>query len=272
MFFCLQNNANAQVFNAEILVPNGQLLPSWNTDIMISKNARQILFYFENDKAALQTGRLGRDGWIYDNNPDNSLVLNPLGGDTKIGHNLLVKKNLQMGNSFKMSNPSLTNNFNSFEIFFENNNNNADGDSKIIFKNYKQYGGSFAWQNLDEDNQAQDLMRLENGNLRVGQVFTGKVTIRINYWQDRVFEANYPLMPLSQVEEFIKINKHLPEVPAEKEIIENGLSVADMQATQMQKIEELMLYLIEQNKQIQALQEENKALLKRLEALENKKP
>lgn len=79
-------------------------------------------------------------------------------------------------------------------------------------------------------------------------------------WADYVFNKNYHLRPLSEVEKFIKANKHLPGIPSAKEIEQNGLALGEMQTKMMQKIEELMLYVIEANKQIQLLQEEIKHL------------
>jgi len=72
-------------------------------------------------------------------------------------------------------------------------------------------------------------------------------------WADFVFNNDYKLRSLSDVEKFIKTNKHLPEVPSAKEVETNGVSVGEMQAKMMQKIEELTLYIIEQQKQIEAL-------------------
>jgi hypothetical protein len=69
-------------------------------------------------------------------------------------------------------------------------------------------------------------------------------------WSDFVFEDNYNLPSLNHVESYIKENKHLPDVPSAKQVEEEGLSMSQMMAKQMQKIEELTLYVIEQNKQL----------------------
>ena len=65
---------------------------------------------------------------------------------------------------------------------------------------------------------------------------------------DFVFEDDYELMSLSDVESSIKSNKHLPGIPSAKQMVKNGVSVSEMQANLLQKIEELTLYVIEQNK------------------------
>jgi hypothetical protein len=79
-------------------------------------------------------------------------------------------------------------------------------------------------------------------------------------WCDFVFEDNYNLRSLDEVETHIKEHKHLPDIPSAKEIKENGLGVSEMLAKQMQKIEELTLYVIE-------LKKENEAIKKKLAAL-----
>jgi hypothetical protein len=82
-------------------------------------------------------------------------------------------------------------------------------------------------------------------------------------WADYVFAKNYKLPSLSDVEKYIKANSHLPEIPSAEEIQTNGLKLGEVQTKMMQKIEELTLYIIEQNKTIVTMQ-------KRLKALENK--
>ncbi len=82
---------------------------------------------------------------------------------------------------------------------------------------------------------------------------------------DYVFAPDYTLMPLSEVESFVKANKHLPEIPSAAEVKENGLNMGEMQNKLLQKIEELTLYVIElqktnekQNAEIEALKQVKK--------------
>ena len=82
-----------------------------------------------------------------------------------------------------------------------------------------------------------------------------KISAQAN-WPDYVFGKNYSLMPLKEVENFIATNNHLPEVPSAKSIEKDGLDLGKMDATLLKKIEELTLYLIEQNKKIDNLQAE----------------
>jgi hypothetical protein len=67
---------------------------------------------------------------------------------------------------------------------------------------------------------------------------------------DFVFTPTYKLMSLSEVEQFVKINKHLPEVPSAAEVSKNGMSMGEMENKLLQKVEELTLYMIDQQKTI----------------------
>jgi len=97
-----------------------------------------------------------------------------------------------------------------------------------------------------------------------GGILTEKVKVALRNtanWADYVFADNYKLMPLKEVESFVKTNKHLPGVSSASEIVENGLDVAEMQSKHMEKIEELTLYIIEQDKKLdvqqQAIEKQN---------------
>lgn len=91
-------------------------------------------------------------------------------------------------------------------------------------------------------------------------IFTSvKVKLEQN-WPDYVFEKDYQLLSLADLEKFIQQNKHLPDVPSAAEVEKEGLDVGANQAALLKKIEELTLYIIEQNKRIEKL--EGKSLSK----------
>ena len=92
----------------------------------------------------------------------------------------------------------------------------------------------------------------------VGTVRAHAVQINTTQTADFVFEEDYPLMPLSEVENFITVNKHLPEIAPAGEMLENGIDMAEMQIKLLQKIEELTLYVIQQQKEIETLKKELK--------------
>ncbi len=74
-------------------------------------------------------------------------------------------------------------------------------------------------------------------------------------WYDYVFYEDYKLMPIEEVELFVSLNKHLPDIPSERDINESGFDLVEMNALLLKKIEELTLYLIEQNKRINELEQ-----------------
>jgi hypothetical protein len=95
-----------------------------------------------------------------------------------------------------------------------------------------------------------------------GEIYAKKVKVTQTGWPDYVFHVSYRLRPLSEVERFIKQYHHLPEVPSAEEIEINGLDVGENQAVLLKKIEELTLYLIEQNKKLESLERELQQLKK----------
>jgi hypothetical protein len=84
---------------------------------------------------------------------------------------------------------------------------------------------------------------------------------------DYVFRPGYRLMPLEEIKAFVQTNEHLPNVPGEAEINENGLSVDEMQLRLLEKVEELTLYVIELHEANKARNLENVRLRAELEEL-----
>ncbi len=75
-------------------------------------------------------------------------------------------------------------------------------------------------------------------------------------WADYVFEKNYDLMPLTELEHFIAANGHLPNVPTTAEVAIDGIDIGEMQAKTLEKIEELTLYLLEMKRENEVLRME----------------
>ncbi len=87
-----------------------------------------------------------------------------------------------------------------------------------------------------------------------GKIIAEEVVVQLtNNWPDYVFDESYSLMPLSDLASFIEKKRHLPNVPAARQIENEGLSVGEIQRIQMEKIEELTLYILELHKEISAL-------------------
>lgn len=87
-----------------------------------------------------------------------------------------------------------------------------------------------------------------------GNVIAESIIVKLQgTWPDYVFDKKYTLPPLNEVERFIKLNKHLPEIPTDQEVNEKGIDIGGMNAKLLKKVEELTLYLINQQKEIESL-------------------
>jgi hypothetical protein len=101
-----------------------------------------------------------------------------------------------------------------------------------------------------------------NGTIGAGEIIIESPST----WADYVFNDDYELRSLVDVEAFVKANKHLPDIPNENEVKSSGINVAEMNKLLLQKIEELTLYMIEQQKSIQQQQAQIDALRSAVEA------
>jgi len=87
-----------------------------------------------------------------------------------------------------------------------------------------------------------------------GKLIATEVTsLPFGSWPDYVFADEYKLRPLSEVKKFIEQNKHLPNIPSAAEIEKNGVQLGDMSKRLVEKVEELTLYILQQQEQIDAL-------------------
>jgi len=121
---------------------------------------------------------------------------------------------------------------------------------------------------------------LANGNLGIGTTNPGSYKLAVNGnirakeikvetgWADYVFKDNYDLPTLEQVEKYIKENGHLINIPSAKEVAENGVQLGEMNKLLLEKIEELTLYTLQQQKELQQQKKINQSLEERLLKLE----
>jgi len=138
-------------------------------------------------------------------------------------------------------------------------------------------GGGFLFRTKNENGQVNDALTIrKNGHVGIGTTNPGNYyrlnvngPIRANEivvdtdGADFVFEDDFDLLPLNELEQSIKQNRHLPGIPSAKEVEANGVSLGEMQTKLLQKIEELTLYVIN-------LKKENEVLKERMATLETK--
>ncbi len=131
--------------------------------------------------------------------------------------------------------------------------------------------GNFYWGCVANSNYPMYLNG-STGDLGItGKLTSDEVEVKLGGWPDFVFAPTYKLPTLKEVENYINENNHLPDVPSEKEVIENGINLGEMDATLLQKIEELTLYTIEQQKQLEQQSKMLLVLKKELDELKTKK-
>lgn len=168
--------------------------------------------------------------------------------------------------------------------------NGGDNGAGINFYNGAATGGSnYTVTSANLPNYLQ--MRIAGGNVSIGtsdskgyklavngSAIATSMTVKLNSaWPDYVFNRDYQLPSLQEVKAYIDQNQHLPETPSAQQIAKEGLNLGEMNKLQMKKIEELTLYLIEKDTEINEqkvtnnkLQEQINQLNKKLELLINK--
>lgn len=151
----------------------------------------------------------------------------------------------------------------------------------LAYVNNTTNGAAHLWLSTDSDNRrlvgateansVQSQISLGNGQIQLAgassgnlyatfsasglAVASGSISVsgtNLNV-PDYVFEKDYPLMPLAHLKNYIKENKHLPEIPSAKEIDKKGMNMTEMQLHLLKKIEELTLYTLKQQEAIDAL-------------------
>ncbi len=149
----------------------------------------------------------------------------------------------------------------SLQLYDANNINDQTLKIKITSSGDTYFNGGNVGIGTDNPSNALDV----NGTIRATEV---KVETG---WADFVFESDYNLNSLEEVNTYIQQNGHLPEIPTAKEVEENGISLGEMNAKLLQKIEELTLYTIDQQKAIDKLLERVEKQDTEIESLKNKK-
>lgn len=157
-----------------------------------------------------------------------------------------------------------------------------------IFNMTGSYGNSLQFWAYDNLNCAPGGMCtnrftiMDNGNVGIGimnpinkldvngTIHSKEVKVDILGWSDFVFKKGYNLPTLEEVEKHINEKGHLENIPSEKEVLENGINLGEMNAKLLQKIEELTLYMIEMKKENEKVKNENNLIKKNQIELEKR--
>jgi len=109
------------------------------------------------------------------------------------------------------------------------------------------------------NNRNEEVFRvIGNGIVNAKKVYAEEFEVKLHaldMWYDHVFSEEYNLMTIKELQAFVIENKHLPDIPSEKEVKENGFELKEMNALLLKKIEELTLYIIQLEKRINGLEE-----------------
>ena len=136
---------------------------------------------------------------------------------------------------------------------FVNHNSQSDWNYALRVNVNRDYTKAFS---IERD-QSTIFTVWGNGVVVSKKVYSEEIEVRPDaldfFWPDYVFKSDYSLMNLLDLENFIVKHNHLPDVPSEKVIKEEGINVAEMDAVLLRKIEELTLYVIELRKEIDQL-------------------
>ncbi len=199
---------------------------------------------------------------IQPNSPTNSIFIKAATGDVGVGTNAPTAPvhilRSTTGSQF---------------IRVENSNAAAQN---VGFQIVNTFGGSTIWNNTVTQTGIYAISKGGTGVNELELDASGNLTIQGNCSQvatpgscaDYVFEPDYELMPLDELASFIALNKHLPNVPSTDEIQANGVNVQHFQGRLLEKVEELVLYTLQQKETIDEQQETIQALAARLAALE----
>lgn len=192
-----------------------------------------------------------------DNQTTRTLLF--LDGDN--GNMHLLNSNIQFNTTYEDSGNVLT---------VRTKDNNHFGDFRFEAER-SDNGNVRSLMFINGDKRSVGINTEDTGNHELaveGSIGAREIKVEASGWSDFVFEKDYELRTLEDVEDHINEKGHLPEIPSEAEVTKNGINLGEMDAKLLQKIEELTLYLIEQNKELKSQQDQNQAQQELIEQLQ----
>lgn len=144
------------------------------------------------------------------------------------------------------------------------------GDNQGLVR-YIHYGPTNSWVVMMELDSS-GVLSLNNGAKIKGTLYTEQVIVSASSsWPDYVFDDDYKMMSLEEVESFVSENKHLPGIPTASEVQQEGQNLAEINRLLVEKVEELTLHMIDLNRENKAVKEEISALASKINQLDESK-
>jgi len=214
-------------------------------------------FYFRNSNIS---GDYGQFSELMKINKNGNVGI----GTNNPNHRLHIFSGNSGGSGHSYSKVTLEHSDNAmFSILTPNNKNAYFGfaDSDDNYVGGMQYSHTSNTMTFRVNNHGNDVVINANGNMGIGttnpteklvvngKILAEEVKVQTVPASDYVFESDYDLRPIEEVESFIQENKHLPDIPSAEEFKENGVGLGEMGDMLLRKVEELMLYVIELKKE-----------------------
>jgi len=246
-----------------------------------------LSLYTKNDEIKIEAVTISSPGnmGIGTTKPLAKLHVNSLGSDVDGGNGVMIDKNAlvvqastgnrstTIGPKIEFALPANTDGSNVYSqariMAVAANSNSGDASGKMILgtkRYFNKLGTGPQWY------FGNDLVIDGNGNIGVGtltpnerlavngKIRAKEIKVEPTGWSDYVFEDDYKIASLAEIEKYIKVNKHLPEMPTAKEVAANGIELGEMNKLLLKKVEELTLLLIEQAKEVKQLRHDVKIL------------
>lgn len=211
-------------------------------------------FLLDSDRGTLEIGGNNQFGYLFIKDEGGNNVLSFDGETTEFS--------IRISDNSDIAALSLINNTGNATCYLESHNNGGrlhltsdDGRKNIILETR---GESFAELTMGGNNGCNGyiFLRRDNGSIRIS-LDAEEGEIRVNNQRlnvpDFIFDENYSILKINEVHSFIKENKHLPDIPSSEEIRSQGVNLTAFSMKLLQKIEELTLYVIDLQEQINEL-------------------
>jgi len=274
----------------KLTINGGGIGFDWNsTDKKLYSPADGDLEWYTHNGAGVHGFAVSHQGtkMVYLNTNGNSYFN---GGNLGIG-TTTPKANLQVigtfltnGNDSNLDGRDLSYLTGSAQMLIGWNRLGGYGETDFISNQGLGSMGGFSFRNYNNAGAENQLMWIRgDGNVAIGTIdpkgyklavagnaIAESMTVKLqSAWGDYVFKPQYNLMPLSEVKTYIDKNQHLSEIPSAAEIEKNGINLGEMNKVLVKKVEELTLYLIEKDKQVNNLNkklQDQEEQLKRIQA------